>query len=265
MKKQQQLETGNSTVFYYTAGEGLPVVLIHGFAEDSTIWNEVTESLQSSFRLIVPDLPGSGKSTILKEGSMESYARVIESILQKEGIDSAVLVGHSMGGYISLAFAELFPQKIKALCLFHSSAYADDEEKITARNKGIEFIRNNGAEKFLAQSIPNLFSEKTRKEKPELVKEIVERYANFNAASLVQYYQAMIARPDRTDILKSIQKPVLFIAGESDTAVPVQKSIEQSTMPAFSYIHICRNSGHMGMLEETAETVAALRHFLEDL
>lgn len=276
MKQEKFLPIPGGQVYYYTTvpASGLRdhnqlekplVVLIHGFGEDASIWEEQVKFLAHSYPLLVLDIPGSGRSDMLPEGSMEIYAGVVNDILEQEAIKEAVIIGHSMGGYISLAFAALFPSKLKALCLFHSSAYADDEEKINTRRKGIEFIKNNGSKKFLAQAIPNLFSDQTRKERPELISDLIQRFANFKEDALVQYYEAMIARPDRTDILRSLDKPIFFIAGRFDAAVPLQNSLAQSTMPSFSYIHVCKNSGHMGMLEETNEVNSALEHFLQDL
>lgn len=276
MKQEKHFDIPAGQVYYYTTTPGqvsegtvirnkFTVVMVHGFGEDASIWEEQVKFLEGKVPLLVLDIPGSGRSDLLAKGSMEAYAELVNKILELEGISAVVMVGHSMGGYISLAFAELFPSKLSALCLLHSSAYADDEEKINTRRKGIEFIKNNGSEKFLAQAIPNLFSEQTRRERPGLVSELIQRFANFKEDALVQYYEAMIARPDRTEILRSIDKPVLFIAGRYDAAVPLQKSLEQSTMPSFSYIHVCNNSGHMGMLEETEEVNNALMQFLEDL
>jgi pimeloyl-ACP methyl ester carboxylesterase len=196
---------------------------------------------------------------------MEAYAKAVRAIATYEEVGPVVIIGHSMGGYVSLAFAELYPNDVLALGLFHSFALPDDEEKKEARRKGIAFIKNNGSAKFLEQAIPKLFSEDFRKEKPEIVQQLIDRYANFNAESLVQYYEAMIDRPDRTMVLKKIKNPVLLILGEHDTSIPLQRGLEQSHMPDFCYIHICKHSGHMGMLEETEKCNRAILQFVEDL
>lgn len=251
------------SLVYNIYGSGEPVLLVHGFGEDSRIWEPVIDFLQDSFKLVVPDLPGSGQSPMLGKGSMEIYAGCLKEITDQENLTEVHLIGHSMGGYISMAFAELFPNNLKSLTLFHSTSYADDEDKINTRKKGIEFIREHGATKFLEQVIPNLFSEITKKENPAVVKEILERYTNFSDDALVQYYEAMIARPDRREILKKIEKPVLFIAGKYDTTIPLEKVLEQAHLPSFSYIHICKHSGHMGMLEETEDCNRSLEKFLK--
>ncbi|MGZ5245624.1 MAG: alpha/beta fold hydrolase [Flavitalea sp.] len=265
MTDQISFESSLGTIKYFKAGSGNPVMLVHGFGEDSRIWENQVSILSQKYQLIIPDIPGSGNSPLMKEGSIENYARILKEVCDEEQISELVLVGHSMGGYISLAFAELFPGLLKGFCLFHSSAYADDEEKISTRRKGIEFIVKNGAAKFLAQAIPNLFSEDNRNKRSEIVQETIERYANFSEESLVQYYEAMIARPDRTKVLKTFKKPILIIAGKFDTAIPLEKCLEQAHLGSFSYIHICNNSGHMGMLEEPRDCNDALSKFLKEI
>ena len=249
-------------ISYSIYGKGKPVIFIHGFAEDGTIWENQVTRFKEEFQLIVPDLPGSGKSDFIPEVfSMTDHADLLSELLIQENIDSGDIIGHSMGGYIALAFAEKYPAKMDGLCLFHSSSYPDTEEKIESRRKSIQFIKQNGTQKFIQQTTPNLFSDHTKANNPGLAEEIINRYSNFNPNSLVHYYEAMIQRPDRSEVLRKISKPVLIIAGESDTAIPIKHSLEQSYLPELSYFHSLKNSGHMGMLEEPAKS----NHYLEIL
>jgi pimeloyl-ACP methyl ester carboxylesterase len=174
------------------------------------------------------------------------------------------LIGHSMGGYIALAFANKYVAYLSALGLFHSSAFADSEEKKETRKKGIEFIREHGAFEFLRTSTPNLFSPLSKDEKPELIDGFIRSLSNFSTASLVKYYVAMMQRPDRTELLKTIGLPVLLIMGEYDNAVPLQDGLKQAHMPEKSYIHILHQSGHMGMLEEPDNSNHILKQFLSE-
>lgn len=268
----KQLVFQNKKIFYRTGGEGKPVMLLHGFAEDGNIWNYQLEKLKEKFYVIVPDLPGSGKSEML-EGviSIEDYADVVKAIVDieitpkqkdKGGENLFTLIGHSMGGYITLAFAEKKPELLTAFGLFHSTPYADDTAKKETRRKGIEFIKSNGASAFLKTTMPGLFSEKTKKEKPELVEKLIDQSKNFSSESLIQYYGAMMRRPDRTSVLKSFHQPILFIIGKHDTAVPLQSSLEQCQLPSVSHIHILQNSAHMGMWEEKEKATENLLDFL---
>ena len=159
MENNRFISFNNSTVFYRVYGEGKTLVLIHGFAEDGNIWNGLSNQLKDNFRLIIPDIPGSGKSTILnnsqREVSIDDYAKVIFQILKKENSTTCTIIGHSMGGYITLAFANKYPDLLAGFGLFHSTAFADSEEKKQTRRKAIEFIKNNGAYAFLRTSIPS--------------------------------------------------------------------------------------------------------------
>ena len=239
------------------------VVLIHGFGEDLRIWENIIPELEPEYRILAPDLPGSGQQAANTAGiTMESMAEFIKEMLDREKVGACSMIGHSMGGYISLAFAEKYPERLNRFGLFHSTAFADSDEKKDARKKNIEFITKHGAAKFLAQSVPNLFSEETANANPEVVKEMIDRYRNFSADSLVNYTQAMMARPDRIHVLKTFPKPVLFIMGEKDTAVPIEQGLKQCSIPEFSYIYIATRSGHMGMIEEPVFCVKALKEFL---
>jgi pimeloyl-ACP methyl ester carboxylesterase len=239
------------------------VVLIHGYAEDGTIWDRQADHLKERYRLIVPDLPGSGRSALPRgEPSIDELAAYIKTLLDKEKISQCVMIGHSLGGYVALAFAEKYPDRLKAFGLFHSTAYADSEEKKAARRKGIEFIRKNGAAPFIRQSIPNLFAESSRKEHPELVTELTDRYAHFNPDSLIYYYEAMIKRPDRTAVLQHFPGPILFIIGQQDNAIPLEHSLQQAHMPALAHIHILTQAGHIGMLEDSDNSNRILDDFL---
>lgn len=183
---------------------------------------------------------------------MEGLAGSVKLILDDELADGdrAVMIGHSMGGYVTLAFAALYPELLLGIGLFHSTAYADNEEKKATRQKGIEFMLQHGAARFIQQTTPNMFAPAFREQNPGVVAEIIERYSNFPTESLVQYYKSMMARPDRTDILKKSTWPVLFIAGEHDTAIPKEHVMQQSYLPGLSYVHLLADAGHMGMQEE---------------
>jgi pimeloyl-ACP methyl ester carboxylesterase len=249
-------------IFYWVEGTGKPVILIHGFAEDHRVWDNQIAFLKNDFRIIAPDLPGSGKSELLDDMSIEEMAESVHAIIHTENIDRCPVIGHSMGGYIALALLENYYNHLNAIGLFHSTAYADSEEKKAARRKGIDFINEHGALEFLEPTIQNLFSEKSKEKIPGSINELIQRANNFSGKALVNYYEAMIARPDRRKLLKTTKMPVLFILGKYDTAVPFKDGLEQCHLPEKSYIHILRNSAHMGMLEETEKANRILKEFM---
>jgi pimeloyl-ACP methyl ester carboxylesterase len=250
----------NKKLHYRAEGSGAALVLVHGFAEDSSIWSEQA-SLAQHCRLLLPDLPGSGGSEA-DAFSMEDLAEAIKAVLDAEGIERCTLVGHSMGGYAALAFAERWPERLNGLGLFHSTAYADTEEKIATRRKGISFIRERGAAAFLKASIPNLYSPKTREQKPELVEKQVAGATEFGAEALIGYYEAMIARPDHMDVLKEAKIPVLFVLGRNDNAVPLTDGLAQCHVPQCAQVHLLEDAGHMGMRECPGSANEYLNSFL---
>ncbi|MEO7524453.1 MAG: alpha/beta hydrolase [Ferruginibacter sp.] len=261
--KEKNIDYKGASLHYTVNGTGSPVVLLHGFGEDSSVWHFQVTALQNDYMVIVPDLPGSGKSSFLDSESirMEDYADCIKRILDEEVIEKCIMIGHSMGGYITLAFADKYTLSLTAFGLFHSSAYADDDEKVQVRKKAIDFIEKNGGPAFLKTSIPPLFFDAEKNEYD--IEMLLEKSNNFTAKALIQYYQAMISRPDRTEFLKMTPLPVLFIIGQHDKAVPFNHGLEQAKMPGHSYVHILRNSGHMGMLEETVNSNKFLADFLK--
>lgn len=270
MDKTIIYETGSLCYKTFTPGNSIPtnppLVLVHGFAEDGSIWDHQTAYLKNDHRLIIPDLPGSGLSSPLPgDTSMEEMAGAVKAILDAEKINECILIGHSMGGYTTLAFAELYPQMLKAFGLFHSTSYADSEEKKAARRKGIEFIRKNGAAPFIKQTTANLFSETSRSQHPEWIGTLIEKYAGFDPDSLIHYYEAMIRRPDRSHVLRQFPRPVLFITGGLDNTIPLNISLQQSHLPDVSYIYILEQAGHMGMLEDAARAGQILKEFLNEL
>jgi pimeloyl-ACP methyl ester carboxylesterase len=260
MNKEFSIE--GKKLFYRVYGSGKPVVLLHGFGEFADVWTDQVNLLKKNYRVIVPDLPGTGDSDIIDDMSIEGMALAVKQILEVENIGTVDLIGHSMGGYITLAFAEKYPERLSGFGLFHSTAWPDSEEKKATRQKGIAFIEEHGAKAFLETATPNLFSPVTKDERPGLVDKQLAGLSNFSPHTLVLYYQAMIQRPDRVAVLKNARVPVLFIMGKYDTAVSFQDQLKQCHLPEISYIHILEHSGHLGMLEETVKSNEALLEFL---
>ena len=248
-------------IHYRVIGKGTAVMLIHGFAEDNSIWNDISAALSENYQLILPNIPGSGGSPAMTiQHSIDDYAAAMLAILQEEQLDKVVVIGHSMGGYIALAMAEKKPSTIKALGLFHSSAYADDVLKIATRQKAISFIQENGSQAFLKTSLPGLFADPLQHKKS--IDNLLQKAENCSCDTLIQYYEAMIKRPDRTELLVTAKFPVLFVMGFEDKAVPFSHSLQQSHLPPICHISILRGSAHMGMIEEPAKSLLVLTDFL---
>ena len=257
-------------IFYRSIGEGPVVVLIHGVPFDGKLWSNQFHFFPG-FKLIIPDLPGSGRSEMIDDMSMEGMAECVKEIIVHETASlffksgqphSVIVIGHSMGGYITLALAEKYPELVNGFGLFHSSAYADSDERKAGRKKTIQLIQEKGVEEFAKTSIPNLYSPLTKEQNPALIEQQLEIARNFSAESIVSYQLAMMHRKDRTEVLRKATVPIFFALGRFDAVIPLKDGLEQGSLADLSYFHILENAGHVGMLEEPTETNTILLNYL---
>lgn len=250
-------------VSYRKYGKGNAVVLLHGFPEDGELWRHIYPALSAHFTVIVPDLPGSGDST-LSDGnlSIEQLATSVQLILEQEGIEKAVIAGHSMGGYTALALAEKYPSLVTGLSLVHSTAEADDDAKKETRRKSIELIRKGGREAFIKQMIPNLFSPVFKEGHKDVISDQVKRGMRLGADSLMAYQAAMMNRPQRKNVLEKATYPVQWIIGEDDNLIPFRKGLQQSFLGSRDFVSLYHDCGHMSMLEMPGKLTADMIEFV---
>lgn len=261
---QKWIDHKGKKLSYILSGEGPVLVLVHGFGEHSSTWSGQFNAFPG-VKLIIPDLPGSGASEMIDDMSMKGIAESVYAILQFESVDNIIILGHSMGGYVTLAFVELYGQLVQGFGLIHSTAFADGAEKKEDRLKGINFIKTNGAAAFLKTAIPKLYAPETLEKNKELVQQHIEANLRFSDEALIRYYQGMMNRPDRTSVLQNTKKRVLFIFGRYDSTIHLEESLKQSYMAQLSYIHILEHSGHMGMQEEADKTNLFLLQYIQDV
>lgn len=250
-------------VSFSEKGSGFPVVLIHGFCETRQVWSGFVEFLSERYRVLTPDLPGFGESP-LPEGdfSIDDVAEIMFEWIKSLELSEVAVVGHSLGGYVTLALAKKHPEILRGFGLFHSTALADSEEKKDSRNKTIDFVKSRGADVFARSFVPQLFYYKNRKRLAKEIEAVVEIAAATPDQTLIQYTKAMRDRKKRLDVLKSFPHPILIIAGDNDTAVPLETIGEQELLPKKSIVHIYDDTGHMGMFEQKMQTLGAVEDFL---
>lgn len=240
-------------------GEGRPLLFVHGFPVNQTIWDEFGERFAHSFTVITVDLPGFGNSPILQSAfSLDQVADQLIQFLGEQEISNVAVIGHSLGGYAALAMVNKRPDLFSALGLFHSTAYADSPEKKASRNKVIEFVEKNGASAFVSNFISPLFAHPDHKD-VDAVRRIASKSSK---EAVIGYTIAMRDRPDRTKTLKSFEKPTLFIGGERDPGIPVQTLIDQAKISQRPEIHILPDVGHMGMYERPDDAASKIMGFL---
>lgn len=257
-----QFQYKGASIHYRATGKGVPVVLIHGFGEDQTIWEDFIPMLPTDFQYITFDLPGAGRSDVMVKCSIAEMAEILKRLLEHLAVEKAIVIGHSMGGYVSLAFAEKYPNALHGLGLFHSHPYADSEEKKSARDKQSTFIERTGSIYYVKELIPKLFPKEFLRFNPLVIDKLIHRAAQFPPAGLRNALHAMRDRTDQTKTLQQLQVPVLFIIGKKDTLMAPEQAINQTVLPTISFIKIFQEIGHVGMFEAPRKTSKAVRAFL---
>lgn len=240
-----------------------PIVLIHGFCESSTLWKSLSKELSNDFRILCPDLPGFGKSPLSKSDfSLEQIGDQIVSWLKSLGIEQCIVIGHSLGGYISLEVLRKYPDFFKAIGLINSSAFEDSIDKKENRNKLIEFIGNNGVDSFIKTFVPSLFYPKTVNLHSKIIELISDEGKSIKSESVIKYAAAMRDRRDSMDLLKKYKKRILLISGEFDQNVPLETSKRMAQILDQKNAHIIPESGHMSIFEESERCYAIIKTFV---
>jgi pimeloyl-ACP methyl ester carboxylesterase len=248
-------------MYYRKTGTGPVLVLLHGFPDSGAIWEHVAAALSTTFTVIVPDLPGSGKSPLAGEMLLSQMAAGIMDILDAEGIDRAVIAGHSMGGYTAMAFAALFPLRLSGLSLIHSTPAADDEEKKKTRLKVIELILKGGKETFIRQMTLNMFAPGFVQANAAIVEQKVADGTMMSDKGIINFYKAMIAREDTSAVAANAPFPMQWILGRHDSIIDFKKILNECHRSTINFVSLYNSSGHMSILEQPAELIADLQAF----
>lgn len=246
---------------YQKHGKGKPVVFIHGFLENKNMWSGLISELHEDHQIITVDLAGHGKSKVFKEmHSMEFQAKKVMEVLDAEKIEKATIIGHSMGGYITMAIADLFTERVHAFCLFYSTSLADTEEKKEQRLRTVDTVEKNRLH-FIQKTIPNYFRKDKKNELKVEIEKAISWAQDTPTKGITAALLGMRERPDRTYILNQLELPISIILGEYDLAIdsdtfkkviPEKKTIQIHSLP----------TGHMGHLEAPEQTKELIQSFL---
>lgn len=249
-------------VAYHVDGTdaGLPLVLLHGFCEDASVWDGFVPFFQK-IRLIRVDLPGFGDSDPAPEPGMGAYAGALRVVLDALAIETCVLVGHSMGGYAALEFAEKNPERLAGMGLFHSHPFEDGPERKEARRRGIEMLQSGKKDLYVAQLFPGLFPEAYVRANPALIGALIDKGKQQPAEGIVAALEGMIARRDHRDTLRRTAFPVLWILGALDTVVPAELALQAAVLSDVADVHLLPETGHMGMFEAPEKCMEIVRSF----
>ena len=248
-------------IFYKDVGEGNALVFLHGFTETCDIWDDFSRELSHSFRIIAIDLPGHGKTGTFGEiHTMELIARVVKEVLDHLYILECLMIGHSMGGYATLAFARLYPTVLKGMVLFHSQAAADSTEAKENRERMVRLVRADHSN-FIHQFIPSLFTPENAARYAAQIAELSLQASRITPASIIAALEGMKQRRDQTDLLAEVDFPVYFIAGKKDIRIPASLVMQQAAIPSHSEVLLMGNVAHMGYIESRDVTLQAVRGF----
>jgi len=260
---EKKLLFHEKTIRYTLNGFGPTIVLLHGFLENMDIWESLMHYLEKEFTVVRLDLPGFGKSeNIAISHPMPLMADVVNRVLEIENIVECTMVGHSMGGYVALAFAEKYPEKLNGLILFHSQAAADDTEGMKNRDRTIEIVKNNHKE-FINAFIPLLFAmENVRKFSSEIA-QLKALSEQTSVEGICAALSGMRDRDDHLQSLKSFKFPVFFIVGKQDSRIAMDIILPQLALPKNCEALILDGVGHMGFIEAREITMKAVKHFAE--
>jgi len=249
-------------VHYKTEGTGRALVLIHGFIESLDIWDDFSAELKKDFQVVSIDLPGHGFSE--QRGyvhTMPQMADCVNAVLEHLGISSCVMAGHSMGGYVALAYAKKYTGKTKGLVIFHSHAAGDTEEGKKNRERAIRVVESEHGH-FIWSFIPDLFAPENRVRFSGQIKKLRDKASLMSKDAIIAALEGMKQREDMQEFLSGYDQPVMFIVGKKDSRIQMKQMIEQIALPRHSEALILGDAGHMGYIEERDVTLAALAGFV---
>lgn len=255
-----------TTLNYDDAGQGLPILLIHGFPHDRRLWNAQVAGLQDTARVIAPDLRGFGTS-IDPTGTMtmDDYAADLHALLEELGIQKVVVAGLSMGGYIALAFLERYPAVVKGLILCNTRAGADSDEARVGREDTARNVMTEGVPLLAEAMLPKMLSPESLSTRPGMGSSIESMMAEQRPAGVVAALRGMAARPDRTPMLATIDVPTLIITGEKDTVIPPSESEAMAGAIPGSKLVVIPNVAHLSNVEAPEAFNAAVQEFMVGL
>ena len=246
-------------------GQGPPLVLIHAFPLDRGMWQAQVDAFAARYRVLTPDVFGFGASPLPEGGwSMDSMAETLAEALEEREIRQGVILGGlSMGGYIALAFAKRFPERLRGLILADTRADADTPEMKTARNETSEFVTGSSAAALIEKQLPKMLSPKTHADKPDVLNRVRELAAKQSVGGVIAALAALRDRPDSTAALKTFDFPTLVIVGADDAITPPALAEEMVKELKRGMLSKIPDAGHLSNLEQPVAFNAAVENWVK--
>ncbi|MCW2118345.1 alpha/beta fold hydrolase [Flavobacterium sp. 7A] len=258
-----QIQHKNISISFTDSGKGTAIILLHGFLENKQMWNSFIPEISNKNRVITIDLLGHGDTECMSYvHTMEDNADAVHAVLTHLRIRKAVFVGHSMGGYVSLAFAELFPESVKGLVLLNSTSRADSEERKTNRDRAIKAVKQSYVN-FISLSIANLFSEGNRERLINEINYVKKEALKTPLQGIVASLEGMKIRIDREVLLHLTPYPKMLILGKKDPVLPYDETKSQIDETQVQLVTF--PDGHMSYIENKIELTAVLLKFFKSI
>jgi pimeloyl-ACP methyl ester carboxylesterase len=256
----------NGRINYSDTGEGSVLVLLHGYLESSEVWNGFERGLSASFRVITVDLPGHGLSDVYGEiHTMEFIAEAIKGLLSELNTGKAFFIGHSLGGYVTLAFLELFPEYLSGYCLFHSHPFADPPEAIEKRHREIAIVRAGKKDLMYPDNVMRMFATSNLEKFEAALQRSKEIASYLPGDGIIAVLNGMIARPSRLKFMEEGKIPCLWILGSMDNYIDCNLVLGKVNLPDNSKVIILNESGHIGFIEEESLSIKIISDFVNSL
>lgn len=264
MKNYFHFKWGN--IYYTDNGSGIPVVLLHGYLESSEVWNGFEKKLTSKFRVISIDLPGHGLSDVYGEThTMEFMATAIKELLDNLDINKACLVGHSLGGYVTLAFLELFPDYLSGYSLFHSQPFPDTPEALEKRRREIAIVKAGKKDLMYPDNVTNMFATSNLAKFSQALQRSKDLASRINGEGIIAVLNGMMIRPSRSSLMEEGRVPCLWILGLMDNYIPCDIIQKKVSLPSNARVVVLKNSGHLGFVEEEDLSFKVVSDFLNKI
>ncbi|MFO7756196.1 MAG: alpha/beta hydrolase [Bacteroidales bacterium] len=250
------------SIAYNDKGEGDLLILLHGYLESSEVWDDFVPGLAQRYRVIAIDLPGHGQSSVSgNEHSMEFMADAVKAVIDHEDIGRCMMVGHSMGGYVTLAFIEKYPLFLRAYCLFHSHPYADTDEIIENRKREIKIVQSGKKDLIYPVNISKMFADFNTGRFSEELERHKEIASAIPAEGIIAVLNGMIHRPTRHELLEKGDIPLLLILGRYDNYISFGEMKNRIGLPQNAELLVLERSGHLGFVEEKEKSQEAIMDF----
>ena len=265
MEQHRIIELEGHKVHYRDEGRDNKhtVVFLHGFMQSLDVWSSYVLTYMHHLRVITIDLPGHGMTDCFGEThTMDFMARTVHEVLVSAGVDQCVMIGHSMGGYVALAFAEMYPYTLRGLGLISSHALADSAEHKAYREDVCRQVADNRA-KFTVDFVPRLFCPSRRGDLYQEIKDLSDQCLETSAAAITAAQRGMAERPSRIGVLKSLEVPILFIYGKDDCRLPIEIAVTQAMIPHHSEMLLLDKVGHMAFMEERDYVKPRIKNFVD--